>query len=257
MFGLIYKSNELAAARKVLSLAKNDTVNLLEEKNFFNHLSATGFAEIEKNKFLLSFSLFDKKNQLIFDDEIYWQQQSYILEQVIHQYRDKKIGEQEVRWLARNEPWRSYWMTKKLEKSFFGSCSIELTEEQRNIVVWSSIYDNIYENPNQPPEFVINEDDLIDGWMIIQRRKREEDINKGSVQDYFKGNNDKINNAGEVFIPVNTIEDAGRVSKMNDLDAEISKKKRLNQIRKEGQVQEVNMRDVQMDLRKKANDKFK
>ena len=64
--------------------------------------------------------------------------------------------------------------------------------------MWSSLYDNIQESPDCPSNEVINDDDMLDGWMIIQKRNREQAKLQKDAENKF--GNKKISNADEVFI---------------------------------------------------------
>ena len=43
------------------------------------------------------------------------------------------------------------------------------------------MYDNIQESMDCPTEDVINDDDMLDGWFIVQNRKREKDKKEKDV----------------------------------------------------------------------------
>lgn len=90
---------------------------------------------------------------------------------------------------------------------------------------------------------------MLDGWMIIQRRKRE------AMQAQKRGSeisNEKIRNANEVYIMSDTVEDARQVDKLNDQVASHIKQQRMAHLKKHGTVSEMNMPDTwqrfQMEL---------
>ena len=83
---------------------------------------------------------------------------------------------------ARTDPWRSVWLMKDQVK-LFANNDRELSHDQKNILVWSSMYDNIQESMDCPTEDVINDDDLLDGWFIVQKRKRDEEKAKSEVDN--------------------------------------------------------------------------
>ena len=73
----------------------------------------------------------------------------------------------------------------------------EMTFDQRNICVWSRMYDNVQESHECPSEDVLNDDDLLDGWFIIQRKKQEHDKLVSEVEGMT--NNEKIANSEEIL----------------------------------------------------------
>ena len=83
------------------------------------------------------------------------------------------LGESEIRELARSEPWKSIWSSSKNEGVLFGKRAIELSEEQKHLIMWSTMYDSIGESPDSPSDKIIADDDMLDGWLILQRRERE------------------------------------------------------------------------------------
>lgn len=255
MFEASFNSQTLTVAKKVLKAAKADIQLLIEQKNSYNHLSASGFAEIEKNKFLMGMSLYNITGDLFMNEESYWSSPVFILEQALTIHRENKIGETEFRYLARNEPWRSYWISRKTEGKLLGVAPVDMTEDQRSLIIWSSIYDNVHEHPEQPPQYVIDDDDILDGWFIFQRKKREKENNKNAVDQLIT--NEKIKNSSEIFIPANSQTDLERIASLNDLEADIAKRQRLNYVSKHENVPEAQMPDTKIELRRQKAEMFK
>lgn len=255
MFNSHLDLDKVEGCRRVLNLAKADLGKFFDQKNCYNHLTASGFADIEKNKFLIGISLSNLNGEPFVDEDSYWRMPSFILEQALTSYRNSRIAEKEFRWLARNEPWRSHWLCRKSEGSLFGIPSVDMTEEQRSLIIWSALYDNVSENPEQPPIEVINDDDLLDGWFIIQKRLREKEVNKNSLNAVI--GNEKISNSDEVFVVANTEAAMKKISSMNSQEAEIIKNRRFNAIDKSGSVSEYNLPDVKNDIHRKRNEMFR
>jgi hypothetical protein len=256
MYEASFNSQVLDSAKKVLRAAKNDLQSLYEKKFSYNHLSASGFAEIERNKFLIGMSLYSTNEVQFWDEDSYWSSPAFILEQVLTIHKENRISETEYRWLARNEPWRSYWLSRKSEGQLFGIAPVDMTEEQRSLVVWSSIYDNVNEHPEQPPQYVIDDDDVLDGWFISQRKKREKELNRSAADQLIS--NEKIRNSGEVFIPASSQADLQRINSLNDAEADIIKKQRMNYLNKHGgTISEAQMPDTKTEIRRKRNEMYR
>jgi chlorite dismutase len=126
-------------------------------------------------------------------------------------------------------------------------CSSYL-EEQRRLVQWSCFYDSIYENPESPTDEIIEDDDLLDGWVLKQRREREADKEKQFGQNILKGKNEK---ADEMFIVVGNQEDAAKVYKMNSNESKMIQKSRLNAVLKAGEIKESQLPDRKMEIRQR------
>lgn len=255
MFESSFNTETLRVAKRVIHAAKADVQQLLERKHCFNYLSASGMSEIEKNKFLIGMSLSYLDGKPFLDEENYWSCPVFILEQALIINKQTRIDEAQMRWLARNDPWRSYWMTRKSEGNVFGLPAVDLSDEQKALVIWSTIYDNVYENPERPMDAVIEDDDVLDGWFISQKRKREKEVNQGTVDQLI--GNEKIRNSGEIFIPATSKKDLERIASLNDTTADIVKKQRLKYVEKHGEVTESQMPDTKNDIRKQRADMFR
>ena len=64
---------------------------------------------------------------------------------VYSSYRETLLQGEEIRELARSEPWKSLWMTRKETgcNLFFDTKNRILNDNQKNLVVWPQLYDNI------------------------------------------------------------------------------------------------------------------
>lgn len=233
---------ELKKTKKAVAKLKEEIAALLNKKHSLDFLSCRGFANIEKSKYLLCTSLQTIDGSPIF--ESYWEADSELLNQLMHKYLDEKLSERQLRLLAREEPWRSFWAIGK-ESNLFGSAVADYTDEQRGIVLWSSFYDNIYGHPEKPGDVIIEDDDFLDGWLIEQRRKSkvEETKKKTGVDD----------KKGDVFIPVDSQEAAREINEMNDTVASMYKRQRMNKVKKEGKVNELEMPDTKKRLQMAYN----
>lgn len=251
LFQSIYKSEERKMLRKMLSIAKENLVSLYQQKNAYNHLSCDGFASTLKMRYLVGKSLKYEDDTNVWSNDDFWKNTDPILEEATSIYIDNKISEKHFREIARTDPWRSIWSCRKVENALFGVPSVDLTDEQKNIVIWSNLYDNIYEHPNCPSEEVIHDDDMIDGWLILQRRERNKKQAKVEVEDFIS--NDKIKNSGEVFIIAQSKEDINRVDSLNDDQAKNIKKQRFKYINEKGHVDESQMPDTKFELQMQAN----
>ena len=99
---------------------------------------------------------------------------------------------------------------------------IDLTDSQRILIAWSSLYESINEHPECHDTFVIEDNDMLDGWLILQRKGK----GNGRDPDGFI-ENEKIKNAQEIFIPAETLEDAKRIHGMNSEYNEAMRKKKM------------------------------
>ena len=229
MFSLKFKSEERKNGRKYLDIARKEKERLVSKKHQYDHATCEGYAQGCKFRYLL---------EKCVDGD-------YPIDKIITLYYKAKLTDITYRELARTEPWRSYWSTSK--NDVFGKPSAFLTEEQRSLIVWSQMYDSIYKSPECPHETVIEDDDLLDGWLIHQRKERDKDALKSDA-DSITGNQ-KIKNAQEVFVmTTGSKEDITKVESLNDPMAKIKKMQRQAYLQKYGEVKESDMPDTKQNL---------
>lgn len=234
--------------KKSIDTLRFREVQLSKEREVFKHASAEGHALACRNKHLICASAFYADKTPVFRDD-YDKYTASELELFIQSYLEAKVDENLIRKIAREEPWRSIWSAGKSEGSVFGLSSSLLSNEQRMLVIWSKMYDSIYESPECPPEEVIDDDDCLDGWLVLQGKKREQE--RKSSHGYKPG--DKLSKADEVFIPVDNPDDVQRVQAMNTPDAIFRKQQRMSALeRAGGTIQEQHMPDSKMRVREVA-----
>ena len=158
------------------------------------------------------------------------------------------LNDSQIRELARTEPWKSLWIIREKSKIplFANIDSGELTHNQKNIVIWSQMYDNIQESLECPSSEVINDDDMLDGWFIVQSRKRE----KEKMQKEFETNtnNEKIKNSSEVFVVASNIDHASKIQALNSKIAKNKIASREKLLEQKGQVSAGEFLDEKIEI---------
>jgi hypothetical protein len=212
----------------------------ISKKHIYHQNTREGFAASEK----IAWSI---KNTTFYNNELY-NFEHVSLPYVVEEWQASILTDNQVRDLARNEPWKSLWIIKDSSKLklFNNADHAELTHNQKNIIVWSQMYDNIQESLECPPKDVIDDDDMLDGWFIIQAKKREQEKFKQEMENSTK--NEKIKNASEVFVMTESKDDAQRIDLMNDAQALNIKKQRSAFIAKHGEVAHHNLPDERLKI---------
>jgi muconolactone delta-isomerase len=174
------------------------------------------------------------------------------LQYVVDEWQSHFISESKSRELARNDPWKSLWVTRESSgfTLFANPPNTELTYNQKNILIWSQMYDNIQESMECPNKEVIEDDDMLDGWFIIQHKKREKDRVEKEFENSTK--NEKIKNAPEVFV-VASKEKAEKINDMNDMNAKMIKHQRKLALDRYGSLDEQNLPDQRRNIQAMAN----
>lgn len=218
--------------KKLISAATTEHTRLYNKRHIYDYLTIEGLAKFSKQVFILERCTKPAPTDL---------------NNLLQEFNKLIIPEDDIREIAKTEPWRSIWNCNQKAATLFPS---SLTEEQRRLVFWSLLYDNIYENADLPDE-IIEDNDLIDGFMIKRRRDREvEQNNKLLESSTLNGINP---NAGEIFIPAYDAKDIKRIDDLNDQNSKIIKQSRLNAIKKHGEINEAQLPDVQRELQMRKN----
>ena len=86
----------------------------------------------------------------------------------------------------------------------------------------------------------IKDNDLLDGWLIKQRKEREQQKREKEAEKYDM-------DADEVFIPAHTNEDISNIQDLNDPTTKAIARSRHQQISEQESVDHANLRDVKRD----------
>lgn len=214
--------------RLYIRAAEKQLVIQSREKNTFYQNTREGYALSEKISWII-------KNTTYCDNELY-DFKDISLSYVVDEWQNSILSESIIRELAREEPWKSLWSIRENVKlNFFANNNNEeLTANQKHLVVWSQIYDNIQESMDCPTDEVIKDDDLLDGWFIVQSKKREKERLEKEFEN--KNTNEKIKNSSEVYVMVdpNDKRSLERVNALNDPVANSIKRQRSQVIQAKG-----------------------
>lgn len=221
-----------------------DTEKNLEKelsiKNSQYQNTCEGIAQTARISWLISHTTYQDNKPYDFED--------LSLNQVVSLWQESIISDYQCRELARNEPWKSIWSISKNihNKLFYNDSQSDLTLNQKNLVIWSQIYDNIYESIECPAKSVIDDDDMLDGWLILQNRKHEKSRAESSAQDLLK--NPKIKNSKEILIVANNPEHIKNIQDLNDEQAKSVINQRFTALEKVGTLSQDQLPDEKLNI---------
>lgn len=253
LYKRFFQSNESKAIRKALAIAKEKLEELQTLRNSYSHLTASGTAAVAQSRYLVAMGLWSLTGNPVFTEYTFWDFNHEFMDQVMLALAESRIDETCIRELARTEPWRNIWLAHKHEGVLFGISPCDYTFEQKGLVSWSSLYDSVYSHPECPAEDIISDDDLLDGWMIGQRRERDRKLKSKQGEELIK--NDAIRNSDEVYLVADTVDDAKKVVDMNDDFAKAAQKRRFDVLKKKGEINELDMPDTKQRIMMEFNQK--
>lgn len=237
------------SARVLLRNVEKGLSELEEKKYIYSGNTCEGIATFDKNLFLLERCSYIGGERVNFDE--------VSSHKLLSKYHALLFRESTLREIARTEPWRSIWLFKDVgSKLFFNKEDRELSMDQKNLLVWSRMYDNIHESMECPSDKIIEDDDALDGWFIEQRRKREKEKDIERVEEAIK--NPKIANSQEVIVFADNKTDANAIESMNSINAKMIKKERQAVLKNQtGSAVDSDFKDQKLRMSNQSHSQFK
>ena len=248
------RNNEVLKERIRLYIraGERQTKNLLKKRYNYYDKTCEGVAALAKEVSLI-------KDCTFMGDEPY-NFNECSPSSVAQAYKGHTLEEEQIRDLTRNEPWKTLWSIKeKTDVTLFNNESRELNINQKNLIIWASVYDSIQESVDCPADDVVEDDDMLDGWFVHQTEKRKREK---AEFDFENTTNEKIKNADEVFIVANTERDRDRVEGLNHVHGRMVKKEREALLmhkhkNADGSTGQGEFRDEQLKMTTASNKMYK
>ncbi len=202
-----YSSKKLKGIKQQLRYMEKEMIKYKMKKMQLDHVTCAGVAHFARRGWLLS------KTTTIEDGSLF-DFSSISLTSIMEIWNKNTIITSDMRKLARMNTWRQMWSSSKKRGNVFGTASCNLSENQLHLTQFSLMYDNVYESGEAPQDKVIEDDDCLDGWFIVQRRKHEKDRKEREVEDMIQ--NPKIKDSDEIFLVAKDQEHAQEIYGLND-----------------------------------------
>lgn len=226
---------------------KSKLFYLSEKRSKFDQYTKEGIIEYAYNCFIVKKTTFSRQGRADL---------SLIeLNNVLSHLKEQRLGETDLRYLARHSDWRKWWDIKK--DRVFGR---DISEEQLQLLTYTNMYTCLHKHPDCPPDRIIEDDDALDGWFLLTDKNRElEQKNKkyqSRVSKHIKSE------ASDVFLfpqpdlgEVDIRRFATEVDDMNTGTSKLKKKKRLKQVSK-ADVIGYQFHDVELDIQNQKRERF-
>ena len=247
LYESFFDSKKKEQTKKILKMVYQKQNETIMSRHSLDHLTLKGFAEMVRQQYLIYSTLVDAENKLVWPttDDVDIRQ----LDNIMLILRHSLLSHSQLREIARNDPWRSYW---GVSKNPFDCPIPNLTDEQRMLVTFSKMYDNIQEHPQSPPIAILEDDDALDGWIIKQKKDREKEKEQELLDNTFKG----LKEADEVFVIANNQEDIDKINSLNNTQSKMVKQQRESVIKSKGKAVDLEFPDRMMALQQQSNQKF-
>ena len=235
-----YKFSQTEQIRKYIAKAKQEYFDVASRRNEHEGATCQGYAMVCKAGWLTEQCTF-------FEDGAPYDWKLLNAYELLSRHRNDAIDEKQFRELARMDPWNSYWGIEKSILGVFGVCSAKTTTEQRAIAMYSRMYDSVHESTECPSDDVIEDDDMLDGWFINQKKTREAEKKKNQLDSSGHAN------AQDVYLMADGKEDIGRIQDMNDTHAQMVAKQRHRVVEGKGKINHEDLPDVKRDIQMQSS----
>lgn len=187
---------------------KDNIDSIYNKKHSLDFLTLEHYCDNIRHEFIISHTLYDFESQkLLFqNNEI----DSGLFNQLIMTISKNMISLETYKKIARSDYWRNYWNNNK--SNVLNEPVKEWSEEQKSLINISCMYDKIYEHPECPKDDIVEDDDALDGWMLVQKQENERQKKEKGVDSILAGN---MKNANEVFLMAGSKEQAQDVLELN------------------------------------------
>lgn len=249
LIDLWFNKGHLENARSTLRSAESALMSRLMKKADILDGSAEAHAKMRQQRFLIS------RITKTLDDELLWASEKEfddcrevtLINRLANTYfAISCCGAKVLREIARTCPWRQLWKSCS-PVEIFGRTANEWTYNQKELAAWSGTYDSVFEAYQRPPKEIVDDDDLVDSWLMRESEKME-DKTTGDLSSSVLPKSGKKSGREEVFV-VSDKEGAKNVYAMNDPLAKAKIKAQQKHMEKHGSVKDQNLPQSQQQMR--------
>lgn len=229
-----FNVKKLVGIKRQIRHVEKLMVDLRMKSKQLDHVTCSGLANFARKSWLVS------RTTKLADGSLF-DFGTHSLSTIMDLYAHHAIEPDTFRRIARTNPWRAMWGSGKASGMVFGKPSCDLDTNQLSLCSFSSMYDNVFESPDAPKESIIEDNDCLDGWFIVQKRKYEQQ--KKEMEKNQAVSNSKIASSDEVFLMADDQYEAQEIYAMNDPLARQTIKQRQAQIKNaDGEL--IHLRDL-------------
>lgn len=221
------RPNRFAEVRKELAENRDRILELDIQRSALDSMTCHGYATTCKLEYIIS-----KTVKPYIEDSI---------DDYVTGYYKTFTPEGQLRFVARNEPWRTMFVSLKTRALKVKPYNWGI--DQRGLILWSKMYDGIFNFEDKPESWVIEDDDLLDGWMQWFNREKKRDKKEQGRKSLNKpGYN-------ETFIFIDEEDDGRGVEALNSPLEQALKRRKLQEIPKDRAVNVTAMAVAQEQMR--------
>ena len=254
LYDSLHKLRQQKSLRSQIKGVKKAMKKAYAKKNYFFDKTKKYYQHEYKLRILLSLNIYDYYNKPLTTRDKLETFSSGVLDEAMNQWAlMMNHSHEDLRDIVRTSPWSNKFGVLE-EKVLTDFC--RLNDIQLALLMYSKMYDNARQSMDCPPEDVFKDDDMFDGWMAKQRQEAEETRNKRRADKKLEKNG-KSSNAGEMYLLAEDPQEANEVSRLNSFADKMRLRDRMREVKNRGEVEELNLTDTQMKLRRQMMEQQK
>lgn len=247
LFNNFDNHDEAAKIMVHLVTAKEALEELFKKRHQLDYLTCHGVATFAKYYYVMEHSVFKGKKKYKWNTTKVFQ--------ALNHANQNAITEEAIRDIARTEPWQTLWNSSAKSNGVFMGSAAEFTEDQKRLINWSKVYENVKEYEDCPKIAIIECDDAFDGWLILKKRESDGKKNEKSFENKVSRHSENA----EVFIPVDrdwskpkTLDEKlTEANKIYSLNNQINRgiiKNRIAKVQEKGEAVDMDFTDVKVSV---------
>ena len=247
-----FNINKSKKIKKIITKLVSGIEKSNNNKYYLYDTTKDYYASNIQDLFLIMMSIRDPDGNRVFSYDDFSSTDSPLIDLFKREKIKNRLQVSQVRTLAKSEPWRTMWSCNK--SNHFGRPVYEWTQDQRNLVSFSKMYDGVYKSMECPEDEIIKDDDALDGWFIAQEEDRKKKRKEQAMDKKF-GN--QAANGQEVFLMAKDKGDIEDIYNMNDAVSRDVIRGRSKTIQEQGSVDHQALPDVQVGLQMQATQEMR
>jgi len=221
LFTEFWDRTKTARTRRSIESVKKRILQLETDGSSMDHLTLEHYCSVEAMRYVVKKTLYDTADgKLILDDDT----PTHEYEKYLGIINEHALDIITLKKIARSAYWKGFYNIGRERVIDKPIC--EYSAEQKSLVSLTGMYMRIMEHPESPSAAIMEDDDALDGWLIFQQEKAEEDKRNANSNP----KKDKIHNAQEVFYMAENRDQAEDIRALNTTSSHLIQKDRMNQL---------------------------
>jgi hypothetical protein len=250
LLDFLFNTDRLEKTRSAIRRAEKALVDKIEQRSSLLNDTIESYSAMAQQRYLIGCVAHMVDGSKFFDDIDTSNEHAIIKQLVTIFFLTSRYSERVLREIARTDPWRFMWNAGKIVSRIFNGNPIEWGYNQAELVRWSHLYDMVFDSYDRPSSLVVNDDDLLDSWIIRQNEKSDSSTKQKESEGILNISNTQSGRQ-EVFV-VTDRNSASRVYDMNTPVARRTIKRNQEIISGSHEISDAHLPNSQAEMRELA-----